>query len=237
MKRLLALALAQSILVACVADTNRLDVRESGPPPSEFEREFAARTSRFDPQDKNTPGRRWGVLNALLDHAGKDRREAELHRLTNLAAAHPGNEFDSLLTQVFLDRLLKEGDSPRLVRLMAFRCPDYVGLIPIEFWLARVRGPQAIGLLAEAFTNATTSSSATVLAGSLSRAFPSLRAEFPVDRDFVRACARWAASSSTNLVLNLNYPYLPGGPLRPEDDPALGAGLFVDKNRAKANGK
>jgi len=197
-----------------------------------LEQEFSRLTAGLNRQDKNTPSKKWKTLANLLDRCGDATRQAEIDRITTQPIAVPATKFDDLLTQVLLDRSLRTGDSALLTRLLTLRCPNYVGGYPVEFWLARSEGTHAVLLLATAFSDARTNASPRVLVGALTRAFPGLRREFHVDRDFVAACERWARANPANCALNFGYPYLPSGPvIRPEGDPVFQVGLFVPQDR------
>jgi len=195
-----------------------------------IKQEYLSQSAGLNPQTKEYPQQRVKILLQLLDQGGEAKRQTEFERLVG-KSEQTDKAFDTILAQAFVEYFLKRQDTASLQKLLAARCPDYVGGIPLEFVLA-ASSPKMLLPLPKAFQAASSDSRSTILA-CLARAFPALRQPGVSDADFARECERWISQSSESFTLNRSYPYLPAlpppDPNRPLD--ASKTGLFVAKGK------
>ena len=194
-----------------------------------IKQEYLRQTASLSRQTKEYPESCVKALRQLLEKADAATRQAEYERLTKSQQADTA--FDSVLAQSFVEYFLKQSDTNSLQNLLATKCPDYVGGIPLEFVLAASSAKMLLPL-PRAFQTASDESRGTILA-CLARAFPTLKQPGVSDADFARECERWVSQNSENFTLNRSYPYLPA---LPPPDPRLPvdaskAGLFIAKEK------
>ena len=193
-----------------------------------LQQEFERRATELDARSKSTPRQRLDLLQQLLDGVEEAVRGREIARLTS----KPSNsQFDDLMAQAFVERLLKSGDLKSLEHLLAMNCPEYVAAIPLEFVLARSKQPDAILVLPHAYSTDATNAAIKVALRCLVRAFPLLRQSGQSDKSFAATCETWWAANRLRCVVNFEYPHLPGRPAPAPDQniPPEESGLFLRK--------
>ncbi len=149
------------------------------------------------------------VMKQLLEQCEPAVREQELQRLTQGPLREPKTDFDATLIGAFIDRLLEQGDTAVLERLLINNCPEGV-----EMSLATSKHPDTVALLGSAYFAAGQNSTKQTLLQGLQRAFPTLKKPGQADDDFVRNCTLWLEANRSHLVVDNEYPYFPSGPMR-----------------------
>lgn len=170
--------------------------------------EIMGHFSRRDHHLKSWPYRRQNIVSNLLDSCSNSNRDVAFSYLVDTPATNWPSDFEDLIVQEFIRRLVASNDSPRLTLLLAARCPKYEGVRPIEFWLVDEKGPDAIKMLASAYFSSGTDFSSGMLLECFQRAFPTLKVTSAPDSAFVKACVQWTELNRQRLRLNYDY-YLP----------------------------
>jgi hypothetical protein len=204
----------------CLANTN--DDLFASQQILKLQQEFEVKTANFHKQSKDWPEFSQSTVSNLLASCTEQVRAIELEYLIKHPATNWLLGFNDLLVQAFVIRLSESNDLPSLSRLLASRCPEYIEVCPLEYWLAWKRGPQAIWILESAFFASGTHFSYRVLFDCFGRAFPFLRrSNMPSDGEYVRACAEWTRAHQTSCVLNYNYHRINGPVGQMEGNPPL----------------
>jgi hypothetical protein len=221
---------ASCIIMGCSANPTNSTPVSPGESAMNMKQEYLRQTANLNPQTKEHQQQRVKILVQLLDECGEAKRQTEFERLVG-KSEQTDKAFDTIFAQAFVEYFLKRKDTASLQKLLAGRCPDYVGGIPLEFVLAASSAKMLLPL-PRAFQTASDESRGTILA-CLARAFPTLKQPGVSDTDFARECERWVSQNSENSTMNRSYPYLPA---LPPPDPRLPAdaskvGLFIAKEK------
>jgi len=186
-----------------------------------IQQEFKQRTADIDNRAMNASRQRLDTLHRILDEKGKTAEGAELARLVGVKS---GGEFDDLLAQTFVERLLRSGNLQSLKVLLIEHCPDYVAVIPLEAVLVQEKRPEVFAQLMEAYAAGTNGVSHETIVRCLGRAFPVIRQSEKSDQAFVAACKAWWIANQNQCVVNSRYPHFPNPP--PQDLSLEQSGLF-----------
>jgi hypothetical protein len=216
---------AVCVSMACsAAPTNvaPLAAKESA---ANMKQEYLHQTAALDPHAKEYRQRRVEILRQILELSDGASRRSEFERLTGESERDAA--YDAVLAQSFVEYYLMQNDTNALTKILASRCPGYVGSTPLEYELA-ARSTKMVLLLPQALRGSSSQSRDAIVA-CLARAFPALRRTGMSDADFAQECQRWVSQNSQRIILNVSYPHLPSLP--PPDpgrtaDPAM-AGLFI----------
>lgn len=224
MKQVLAiLALITFTASSGCADTSNTTYSE-GMTVTNISQEFNRRAAEIDPKLKDGPRQRLDLVEQLLEKSDETFRGRELSRL----GSQPSHtQFDDLLVQAFVERLLISGDIKSLESLLKVNCPEYIAAIPLEFVLARSKQSDAILLLPHAYSIDATNVASQAILRCLTRAFPTLKKTEHSDASFVAACEIWWIANHSVYSINSRYPHLPSS-LR-QDHEREQLGLFVLK--------
>ena len=203
-KPLLFVALSFIALATC-AEINQLALFYDAKASTNLQQIFLQRTAKFNRQSKNLPKQELDALSAIIDECDDLTRQNEFAYITNNPATNSASTFEDSVAQVFVRRFLKSDDTNSMKRLLSTRCPEYILFTPIEFVLARAKGPEAISLLLDAYSLAGTNYSSQMILKRLGCAFPLLRREHKGDKDFIAACRRWIKENRNECILNPDY--------------------------------
>jgi len=191
-----------------------------------IQQEFDRRSVAINLSSMDSPRQRLDVMQQLLDEAGENFRNRQFVRLSSQPTK---NAFDKLMTEAFVERFLKSNEVGSVESLFKMNCPEYVCSIPLEFVLAKSKVPDAILLLARAYSGDKTNAASQAVVNCLTRAFPTLKHSEQSDASFVVACEKWWTENRQFCTINIRYPFLPNGDTRDHVKPLKG--LFVLKSK------
>jgi len=164
---------------------------------------------RLSPNDKGAPEKKVDILTSLLrDRVSTAERDREFGRLLATCGGGSMSSFDGTLAQSFVDILLEERDRDRLATLLAHCCPGYVGMSPIEFYLANYGQrfmADPILVLIDAYERSEDAQSKETICAALRRGFRRLRGHQESDPEFIRRCKQWYVENRSRVRLNPDY--------------------------------
>jgi hypothetical protein len=166
---------------------------------------------------KSFPDEKVRVLKRLLDAAPTNVVEDEFVRVCSTtvpAVSLEPFDYDTVLLQAMVSRAVEQKNREMLVRLLQSNCPQYVGFLPTEYYLARA-GTNVFSSLFDAFETARSTEAKQRALTCLARAFDSLRSQYPDDQAFVGHAKLWYAQHNGSLALNPDYPHLGSRPAFP----------------------
>jgi hypothetical protein len=169
---------------------------------------------------KSFPDEKVRVLKRLLDDAPTNVVENEFVRVCSTtvpAVSCEPFDYDTVLLQTMVSRAVEQKNGEMLVRLLRSNCPQYVGFLPTEYYLARA-STNAFSSLFDGFASARSGEAKRRTLTCLARAFASLRSQYSDDQAFVSQAKHWYAEHRGSLALNPDYPHLgarPAFPLSP----------------------
>jgi hypothetical protein len=127
--------------------------------------------------------------------------------LTSLDNYDLEKNFDNVLLEALIDLSAENKDGTNLLTLLKQNCPSEIGIVPLEFRLAR-RWPDSILLMMKSYGEAKSRRVRTAIVRCLGRAFGTLRDRFPKDEEFVAEARAWYQEHRLELELNKRYFYL-----------------------------
>jgi hypothetical protein len=197
----------------------------------ELKRRWKAKAEAYS-DSKDFPTYAVVTLRETLESGPTNVVASEFRRLCSVAvpeaSEHPEDlekSYDKMLLEALVDLCVRQKDGPRLTALLRNNCPQSIGLVPLEYWLANAGWeessgwPEAIPLLLQAYDEAKSRRVRTDIIVCVGRAFPSLRSRFPEDKVFIREAGTWYKQNNSQLHLNHQYPYLPSQPEPLRDKP------------------
>lgn len=139
------------------------------------------------------------------------------------SVVRPMHEFAALTLDVLIYELLRENERTQLVDLLSAKCPSFIGVVPIEWFVARYGHKAGMerptGVLLEAYERWADKYTRRVLYEALERGFWSMHVEGSDESSTIKVISDWYRRYGDAYVANDgSYPrtFNYGG--NPEDD-------------------
>ena len=173
---------------------------------------------------KGLPEEKVKILEQILNRATDAVVDSEYRRLcmsvvsaerwaTNMP--YGDLDFDMTLLMTFVKRLASLGRDKDLLTLLSANCPEFVGVLPIEYFLAKEWKKDSILLLLDAYSNSRNEEAKKALASCLGLAFKEIRGKTANDEAFIAACRKWYQENRTRITISDRY--VDGSAIRQKD--------------------
>jgi hypothetical protein len=164
------------------------------------------KSQNLDRKSKNINRERLNLMLEILSQASRDDVKAEFGRLNTRGDGYGRmTEYDQVLVQAFVDRLISEKNDDELIQLISKRTPRNVGSIPIELFLA-TRHREKLLVLFKGYENVGNDGAKEDLLSIFSCIFPDFRKSAESDEDFITTSKAWYVKNAERRVNTFYEP-------------------------------
>src|SRR5215469_13721775 len=117
---------------------------------SKLQKEYDKQTASLDRTSKDTAGIEMRAIVNLLESCSDNERQMQYEYLLRHPATNSAPTFENLLVEAFIMRLTASNQLSSVSSLLATHCPEYIGLAPLEWWLAFEKGPSFMSIMTSA---------------------------------------------------------------------------------------